>query len=127
MQHRTNSICGLKPPVSSFIRFADGPAPTQGAKGYATGCIYLQTIDTPAAYINVGNESSADWSLIATSQEISSTVGSYFAGSGDNLPTSATAVVGQLFIKTGNTSPGLYVCTAATSSASTWKTVSHAS
>jgi len=50
-----------------------------------------------------------------------------YLGSGDNLPTGKTAVVGQLFVRTGATSPGLYVCTAQTSSTSTWKTVSHAS
>ena len=47
-----------------------------------------------------------------------------FAGSGDDLPAKAD-VVGQLFIKTGNTNPGLYVSTGTTTPG--WKTVSHAS
>ena len=49
-----------------------------------------------------------------------------YLGSADALPTSKTAKVGQLFVKTGSTNPGLYVCTASTSSTSTWKAVSHA-
>ncbi len=54
-------------------------------------------------------------------------VSDLFLGFGDSLPEGKTAKVGQRFIRPGATAPGLYVCTAATSSASTWKTVSHAS
>ena len=52
-------------------------------------------------------------------------VAEVFLGSGASLPTGKTAVVGQIFIRTGATAPGLYVCTASTSSASTWKAVSY--
>jgi len=63
----------------------------------------------------------------AISSAVSSGVSEIYLGSGDDLPTSKTAKVGQLFVKTGNTNPGLYVCTAQTSSTSTWKAVEHAS
>ena len=46
-----------------------------------------------------------------------------FKGLGDNLPASADKV-GQLFIKTGSTNPGLYVSTGTTTPG--WKTVTHA-
>jgi hypothetical protein len=51
-------------------------------------------------------------------------VGVLFCGTGADLPTKAT-YVGQLFIRTGATSPGLYVSTGTTTPG--WKTVSHAS
>ena len=55
---------------------------------------------------------------------IANAVGKYFKGTGDSLPASAD-VVGQLFVRTGATSPGLYVSTGTTTPG--WKTVSHAS
>ena len=45
-------------------------------------------------------------------------------GQGDTLPTAAD-FVGQLFVKTGTTNPGLYVSTCTTTPG--WKAVSHAS
>lgn len=51
-------------------------------------------------------------------------VGKLFKGEGDNLPTAADKI-GQLFIKTGSTNPGLYVSTGTTKPG--WKAVSHAS
>lgn len=45
-------------------------------------------------------------------------------GQGDDLPTAAD-FVGQLFVKTGTTNPGLYVSTGTTTPG--WKAVSHAS
>lgn len=50
--------------------------------------------------------------------------GEIYAGKGDSLPTAAD-FIGQLFIKTGSTNPGLYVSTGTTTPG--WKTVSHAS
>ena len=55
---------------------------------------------------------------------IANAVGKYFKGTGDSLPASAD-VIGQLFVRTGATSPGLYVSTGTTTPG--WKTVSHAS
>lgn len=55
---------------------------------------------------------------------IANAVGAYFKGTGDNLPAAAD-LVGQLFIKTGSTNPGLYVSTGTTTPG--WKTVTHAS
>lgn len=55
---------------------------------------------------------------------VSDAVKELFKGSGDNLPASADKV-GQLFIKTGTTNPGLYVSTGTTTPG--WKAVSHAS
>lgn len=63
----------------------------------------------------------------AIANAVSAGVSAIYLGSGDDLPTGKTAKVGQLFVKTGNTNPGLYVCTAQTSSTSTWKAVEHAS
>jgi len=60
----------------------------------------------------------------AASSAASSAVGAVFKGKGDDLPSSAD-VVGQLFIKTGSTNPGLYVSTGTTTPG--WKAVSHAS
>lgn len=54
---------------------------------------------------------------------IDEAVGALFSGSGDSLPTSASKV-GQLFIRTGSTDPGLYVSTGTTTPG--WKAVSHA-
>ena len=45
-------------------------------------------------------------------------------GQGDTLPTAAD-FVGQLFVKTGTTNPGLYVSTGTTTPG--WKAISHAS
>lgn len=45
-----------------------------------------------------------------------------FKGAGDNLPTAADRI-GQLFIKTGATNPGLYVSTGTTTPG--WKAVSY--
>lgn len=45
-------------------------------------------------------------------------------GKADDLPTAAD-FVGQLFVKTGTTNPGLYVSTGTTTPG--WKAVSHAS
>ena len=50
--------------------------------------------------------------------------GEVYKGKGDDLPTSAD-YIGQLFIKTGSTNPGLYVATGTTTPG--WKAVSHAS
>ena len=63
----------------------------------------------------------------AIAEAVKAGVEQLYVGSGDDLPTSKTAKIGQLFVKTGNTNPGLYVCTAQTSSTSTWKAVEHAS
>lgn len=45
-------------------------------------------------------------------------------GKGDTLPDAAD-FIGQLFVRTGETDPGLYVATGTTTPG--WKTVSHAS
>jgi hypothetical protein len=51
-------------------------------------------------------------------------IGEISAGKGDSLPTAAD-FIGQLFVKTGSTNPGLYVSTGTTTPG--WKAVSHAS
>ena len=71
-------------------------------------------------------DASATASATATTKAAAA-VAEVFLGSGASLPEGKTAVVGQIFIRTGATAPGLYVCTASTSSASTWKLASHAS
>ena len=48
----------------------------------------------------------------------------FIVGKADDLPAKAD-FVGQLFVKTGTTNPGLYVSTGTTTPG--WKTVSHAS
>lgn len=68
------------------------------------------------------NALTADNGAIKTA--IANAVGKYFKGTGDSLPASAD-MVGQLFVRTGATSPGLYVSTGTTTPG--WKTVSHAS
>lgn len=74
MQHRTNSICGLKPPKTPFIRFADGPeAPVANAKGYCSFCIYIcNSVPTNGGgvYINSGDETAATWVKLATVEDI---------------------------------------------------------
>lgn len=60
----------------------------------------------------------------AASAAANAAVGKLFKGEGDDLPTAADKI-GQLFIKTGSTNPGLYVSTGTTTPG--WKTVTHAS
>ena len=56
-------------------------------------------------------------------EAVKGAVAGVIAGSGDDLPASA-AKVGQLFLKTGTTNPGLYVSTGTTTPG--WKAVDHA-
>lgn len=55
------------------------------------------------------------WRLVEAKvkEAIADAIGGVIAGSGDELPTSA-AKVGQLFLKTGTTNPGLYSSTGTT-------------
>ena len=78
------------------------------------------------AVVDFLEDAAATASATATTKAAAA-VAEVFLGSGASLPEGKTAVVGQIFIRTGATAPGLYVCTASTSSASTWKLVSHAS
>jgi hypothetical protein len=65
-----------------------------------------------------------DEALAETEASAEAKTGEIYKGKGDDLPTSAD-FVGQLFIKTGSTSPGLYVAPGTTTPG--WKTVTHAS
>lgn len=56
-------------------------------------------------------------------EEAAKAVGVFIKGKADDLPTAAD-FVGQLFVKTGTTNPGLYVATGTTTPA--WKAVEHA-
>lgn len=55
---------------------------------------------------------------------VSAAVAGITKGKGDDLPAAAD-FVGQLFVKTGTTNPGLYVSTGTETPG--WKAVSHAS
>jgi hypothetical protein len=65
-----------------------------------------------------------DEALAETEASAEAKTGEIYKGKGDDLPTSAD-FVGQLFIKTGSTNPGLYISTGTTTPG--WKTVTHAS
>jgi hypothetical protein len=64
-----------------------------------------------------------DGALAETEASAEAKTGEIYKGKGDDYPTSAD-FVGQLFIKTGSTNPGLYVSTGTTTPG--WKAVSHA-
>ncbi len=83
---------------------------------------YVENAIASAISSALTNALTADDGAIKTA--IANAVKAIFAGTGDNLPAAAD-VVGQLFIRTGATSPGLYVSTGTTTPG--WKTVSHAS
>ena len=83
---------------------------------------YVENAIAAAISPALTNALTADDGAIKTA--IANAVGKYFKGTGDSLPASAD-VVGQLFVRTGATSPGLYVSTGTTTPG--WKTVSHAS
>jgi hypothetical protein len=83
---------------------------------------YVENAIASAISAALTNALTADDGAIKTA--IANAVGAYFKGTGDSLPASAD-VVGQLFVRTGATSPGLYVSTGTTTPG--WKTVSHAS
>ena len=65
-----------------------------------------------------------DEAVAGAKASVEAKTGEVYKGKGDDLPTSAD-YVGQLFIKTGSTNPGLYVSTGTTTPG--WKTVTHAS
>ena len=83
---------------------------------------YVDNAIAAAISSAINNALTAEDGAIKTA--IANAVKGIFAGSGDSLPAKAD-VVGQLFIRTGATSPGLYVSTGTTTPE--WKTVSHAS
>ena len=83
---------------------------------------YVDSAVAAAISSALTNALTADDGAIKTA--IANAVGKYFKGTGDSLPASAD-MVGQLFVRTGATSPGLYVSTGTTTPG--WKTVSHAS
>lgn len=57
-------------------------------------------------------------------EAVKGAVAGVIAGSGDDLPASA-AKVGQLFLKTGTTNPGLYISVGTTTP--DWRNVAYAS
>lgn len=107
--------------------------PASGAKGYAPGCLWVSIpryTGTAYLHVNAGSESSPNWVNVVDAgvsrvQSDIAGLAMVVRGSGSNLPTDG--MVGQIFTKTGNNNPGLYVCTAVSQGVPIWKAVSHES
>ncbi len=130
MKSRLEHVLGFEyqVPASSTAKriVVSDSSPTDDIKGYAPGCLWVKT--DGSLHVNTADEESASWinDVGIFAQDAADAINSIYLGQGDDLPASLPSCVGRLFIKTGS-NPGLYVCTASTSSSSTWKAVSHAS
>ena len=116
------------PRIAEAVRVYHGTVnPAQGK--LPKGSLFIN-ISTGKVYIDDGTSLSE----IATSASTDTTaetkaaaaVGTLFLGSGDSVPSGKGATKGQLFIRTGATSPGLYMCTVGGESTSTWTAVAAA-
>ena len=128
MQQRIHLILGLdfNVPASPYAKkcVVIDAAPQDTAAGYAHGALWVNAT-SGAAYVNTGTETSAAWTQIGASGAADAAkTATDFIAKGDTLPAAAD-FVGQLFVRTGTTDPGLYVSTGTTTPG--WKTVSHAS
>lgn len=99
-------------------------APQDTAAGYAHGSLWVNAT-SGAVHVNTGTEESATWTEIgASGSATAAKTATDFIAKADSLPAKAD-FIGQLFVRTGNTDPGLYVSTGTTTPG--WKAVSHAS
>ena len=117
MEHRTNKMIGTKEPATEFLRFGNGPVtPANGTAGWEKGAIFANTADGKV-YVNGGTAESASFAALASGSDATTAATdaatSVLKGKGDSLPDAADNI-GQLFIRTGATSPGIYMSSGTT-------------